>query len=59
MIDFKWHRFEQDIILLCLRLHLAFPLSYRNQEEIMDERGAGRSYELLPLGSGIYAAIGS
>ncbi|MDD1608806.1 MAG: IS6 family transposase [Methylococcaceae bacterium] len=39
MIDLKGHRFEKDIILLCVRWYLAYPLSYRNLEEMMEERG--------------------
>jgi putative transposase len=39
MIDFKGHRIEKDIILLCVRWYLAYPLSYRNLEEMMEERG--------------------
>jgi len=39
MIDFKGHRFERDIILLCVRWYLAYPLSYRNLKEMMEERG--------------------
>jgi putative transposase len=39
MIDFKDHRFEQDIILTCGRWYLAYPFSYRNLEEMMTERG--------------------
>ena len=39
MIDFKGHRFEKTIILLCVRWYLAYPLSYRNLEEMMEERG--------------------
>jgi putative transposase len=39
MIDFKGHRFEKDIILLCVRWYLAYPLSYRNLKEMMLERG--------------------
>jgi putative transposase len=39
MIDFKGHRFEKDIILLCIRWYLAYPLSYRILEEMMTERG--------------------
>jgi putative transposase len=39
MIDFKGHRFEKDIILLCVRWYLTYPLSYRNLEEMMLERG--------------------
>ncbi|HPE73139.1 MAG TPA: IS6 family transposase [Candidatus Competibacter sp.] len=39
MIDFKGHRFEQDIILTGVRWYLAYPLSYRNLEEMLAERG--------------------
>lgn len=58
MIDFKGHRFEKNIILLRMRWHLAYPLSYRKLEEMMEEKYGGRSYECLSLGSEIYAAIG-
>ncbi len=36
---FKWHHFQSDIILLCVRWYLRYPLSYRNLEEMMLERG--------------------
>jgi putative transposase len=39
MIDFKGHRFEKDIILVCVRWYVAYPLSYRNLEEMMTEQG--------------------
>ena len=39
MIDFKGHRFEQDIILTGVRGYLAYPLSDRNLEERLAERG--------------------
>ena len=39
MIDFKGHRFEQDIILTGVRWYLAYPLIYRNLEEMLAERG--------------------
>jgi transposase-like protein len=39
MIDFKGHRFERDVILTSVRWYLAYPLSYRNLEEMMEERG--------------------
>jgi len=39
VIDFKGYRFEKDIILTCVRWYLAYPLSYRNLEEMMAERG--------------------
>src|SRR5213078_3146171 len=36
---FKWRHFEAEIILLCVRWYLRYPLSYRNLEEMMRERG--------------------
>jgi putative transposase len=39
MINFKGHRFEKDLILTGVRWYLAYPLSYRNLEEMMEERG--------------------
>jgi transposase-like protein len=36
---FKWHHFQSDIILLCVCWYLRYPLSYRNLEEMMLERG--------------------
>lgn len=36
---FKWKHFQSDIILLCVRWYLKYPLSYRNLEEMMAERG--------------------
>src|SRR5215472_13921610 len=35
---FKWRHFEAEIILLCVRWYLRYPLSYRHLEEMMDER---------------------
>jgi len=39
MVDFTGHRSAKDIILICVRWYLAYPLSYRNLEEMMAERG--------------------
>ena len=36
---FSGRHFPKDIILLCVRWYLAYPLSYRNIEEMMAERG--------------------
>ena len=36
---FKWRHFQSDIILLCVRWYLRYPLSYRNLSEMMLERG--------------------
>jgi len=39
MISFKGAHFEKDIILTCVRWYVASPLSYRQLEELMQERG--------------------
>jgi putative transposase len=39
MASFKGAHFVRDIILTCLRWYLAYPLSYRQVEELMEERG--------------------
>ena len=39
MIDFKGSQFERDIILWGVRWYLAYPISYRQLEEMMAERG--------------------
>jgi IS6 family transposase len=36
---FKWRHFEADIILLCIRWYVRYALSYRDLEEMMQERG--------------------
>src|SRR5215469_8257320 len=36
---FKWRHFQAEIILLCVRWYLRYPLSYRDLEEILLERG--------------------
>jgi len=39
MISFKGAHFEKDIILTCVRWYVTYPLSYRQLEELMQERG--------------------
>lgn len=36
---FKWRHFEGEVILLCVRWYLRYALSYRDVEELMQERG--------------------
>src|ERR1041384_3023023 len=36
---FKWRHFEPTLILLCVRWYCRFQLSYRDLEEMMNERG--------------------
>ena len=39
MIDFKGSQFEREIILWGVRWYVAYPISYRQLEEMMGERG--------------------
>jgi putative transposase len=39
MIEFKGSHFERDMILWGVRWYVAYPISYRQLEEMMDERG--------------------
>jgi putative transposase len=39
MIDFKGKQFEREIILWGVRWYVAYPISYRQLEEMMGERG--------------------
>jgi transposase-like protein len=39
MLNFKGMRFPIDVILVCIRWYVAYPLSYRHLEDIMEERG--------------------
>ena len=39
MPDIRRMRFPLDVILVCIRWYVAYPLSYRHLEEMMEERG--------------------
>ena len=39
MLNFKGMRFPIEVILVCVRWYVAYPLSYRHLEEMMEERG--------------------
>jgi transposase, IS6 family len=39
MNDFKWRQFAGDIILQCVRWYCKYGISYRELEEMMEERG--------------------
>ncbi len=47
MLSFKGCHFEKDIILLCNRWYLSYPLSYRHIEEMMEERGIGVDHSTI------------
>jgi hypothetical protein len=36
---FKWRHYESEIIFLCVRWYLRYALSYRDPEEMVNERG--------------------
>lgn len=36
---FKWRHYQAEIILCCARWYLSYPLSYRQVEELITERG--------------------
>ena len=36
---FKWRHYHSEIILLCVRWYLSYPLSYRQVMEMVNERG--------------------
>ena len=38
MLAAKGMRFPIDVVLVCIRWHAAYPLSYRHLEEMMEER---------------------
>jgi len=44
---FKWKHFESEIILLCVRWYLKYPLSYRNLAEMMAERSLSISHTTI------------
>src|SRR5262245_51957894 len=47
MIDFKGSQFERDIILWGVRWYVAYPISYRQLEEMMGERGVAVDHSTL------------
>ena len=44
---FKWRHFQPEIILLCVRWYLRYPISYRNLGEMMLDRGLAVSHTTL------------
>jgi putative transposase len=47
MVSFKGAHFEAAVILVCVRWYLAYPLSYRHIEEMMQERGVEVDHSTL------------
>jgi transposase-like protein len=47
MLNVKGMRFPIDVILVCIRWYVAYPLSYRHLEEMMEERGASVDHSTI------------
>src|SRR5207344_1014634 len=47
MIEFKGSHFEREVILWGVCWYVAYPISYRQLEEIMDERGVEVDHSTL------------
>src|SRR4029078_2583781 len=47
LIDFKGSQFEREIILWGVRWYVAYPISYRQLEEMMGERGVAVDHSTL------------
>ncbi|MGH3803814.1 MAG: IS6 family transposase [Pseudonocardiaceae bacterium] len=47
MLSYKGHRYPSEIISHCVWLYFRFPLSFRDVEEMMLERGVVVSYETI------------
>ena len=46
-MEFKWSHFAKEIILWGLRWYVAYPISYRQLEEMMRERGVAVDHSTL------------
>src|SRR5580765_829758 len=54
-ISFKGAHFPQDIILMGVRWYVAYPLSYRHVEELMEERGVPVDHATIQRWVGQYS----
>lgn len=49
MLKMSGMRFPREIILMCIRWYAAYPLSYRDLEEMMQERGVSVEVRSRPF----------
>lgn len=47
MVSFKWKHYQKEIILMAVRWYVAYPLSYRNIEELLKERGSDTDHSAV------------
>jgi putative transposase len=57
MIIFKGHHFPKELILMAVRWKLAYPLSYRNIEELKEERPADVDHSTVQKWVIYYASL--
>ncbi len=55
MLSFKGRHFPKDLILMAVRWKLAYPLSYRHIEELLEERGADVDHSTVQKWAVYYA----
>jgi putative transposase len=46
-MEFKWSHFAKEIILWAVQWYVAYPISYRQLEEMMGERGVPVDHSTL------------
>ena len=56
---FRGRHFRDDIIVLCVRWYLRYPLRYRDLEEMIAERGLTWIIRPLPAGFAVCAGFGA
>ena len=53
MTDFKWRHFQGDVILWAVRWYCRYPISYRDLEEMLAERGISVDHTTLDARFGV------
>lgn len=56
MLNTKGMRFPIDVVLVCIRWYVAYPLSYRHLEEMMAERGVSVDHSSINRWAGRFLA---
>ncbi|HDX1373851.1 TPA: IS6 family transposase, partial [Escherichia coli] len=51
MTDFKWRHFQGDVILWAVRWYCRYPISYRDLEEMLAERGISVDHTTIYRGT--------
>lgn len=57
MVDFKGAHYPKSVILFAVFFYLRYPVSYRNLEEIMEERGVDVDHATLNRWVGKYSPL--